>query len=234
MAKSTEKLNFSEYDLVLISSSWFAHGIITWDKTKQITYSHSPARYMWDWTNEYKKDIWFTSWIKSVILNYLFLKLRQWDYNSSSRSDIIIANSENTRSRITKYHRKKSLLLFPPVETKRFQKELNQKAEFKDYYIIISALSEFKRLDVAIEAFNKMPDKNLIIVWKWEHKNKLEALIKNKNIKLIWARYWDDLVSLVQNSNWMIFPWEEDFWIVPIEVMAAWKLRKMTYIKKIW
>jgi glycosyltransferase involved in cell wall biosynthesis len=65
--------------------------------------------------------------------------------------------------------------------------------------------------------------KNLIIVWDWNYRQKLENLVKWKNIKFVWWKYGDQLVSLVQNSLWLIFPWEEDFWIVPIEVMSAWK-----------
>ena len=76
MSKAVESLDFSWYDVVLCSSSWFAHGAITKPSTKFIVYYHSPARYLWDWTNEYKKDIWFNSWIKWYFLNSLFLKLR--------------------------------------------------------------------------------------------------------------------------------------------------------------
>jgi len=241
MAKSIEQLDFSEYDVVLCSSSWFAHWAITKPETKFIVYYHSPARYMWDWTNEYKKDIWANSGIKWYILNKLFLKLRQWDYIVSKRADITIANSTNTKWRITKYYRKDSEVLYPPVETWRFGKKITspqpypskekeqeqnnvgiQEWDFKNYYIIISALTEFKKIEVAIKWFNKMPDKNLIIIGQWNYKPHLENL-SEKNIIFTWAKYDKDLVSYVQNSNWLIFPWEEDFWIVPIEVMAAWK-----------
>jgi hypothetical protein len=63
----------------------------------------------------------------------------------------------------------------------------------------------------------------LIIIWWWDNREKLEKLIKWENILFVWPKYWDELVHLVQNSDWLIFPWEEDFWIVPIEVMASWK-----------
>jgi len=223
MAKSIEQLDFSEYDIVLCSSSWFAHWAITKPETKFIVYCHSPARYMWDWTNEYKKDIWADSGIKWYILNKLFLKLRQWDFIASKRADITLANSTNTKWRITKYYRKESEVLYPPVETWRFWKEIkDNNPKYSDYYIIISALTEFKKIEVAINAFNKLKNKKLVIIWQWDYKSELENLA-NKNIIFTWAQYWNDLVSLVQNSNWLIFPWEEDFWIVPIEVMAAWK-----------
>jgi glycosyltransferase involved in cell wall biosynthesis len=68
-----------------------------------------------------------------------------------------------------------------------------------------------------------MPDKNLLIIWAWDAENKLKNLVSNDNIIFSGPQYWDDLVYLVQNSLGLIFPWEEDFWIVPIEVMAAGK-----------
>ena len=224
MAKSVEQLDFSKYDLVIASSSWFAHWAITKPETQFIVYYHSPARYMWDWTNEYKKDIWMSQWIKWFILNKLFLHLRQWDVIASARVDTVVANAKNTANRITKYYRRDSHLLYPPVEVSRFQKEIqNTNNNFWDNYIIISALTDFKRLDVAIEGFNKIHDKKLLIIWAGDSKEKLESLVTWKNIIFTWPQYGDDLVSLVQNSLGLIFPGEEDFGIVPIEVMAAGK-----------
>lgn len=254
MAWSVEALDFSKYDLVIASSSWFAHGAITKPETQYIVYYHSPARYMWDWTNEYKKDIGWQTWIKWFILNRLFLKLRQWDLIASARVDTVIANSHNTGNRIQKYYRRESIILYPPVEVSRFQKKLkdhknilfssfknsiNERIGVKEssgqksiilndswnnkYYIILSALTEFKKLNIAIEWFNKIPDQNLLIIWDWETREKLENLVTWTNIIFAWAYYGDDLVGLVQNSEWLIFPGEEDFGIVPIEVMAAGK-----------
>ena len=230
LSQSIEQLDFSAYDIVLCSSSGFAHGAITKPETKFIVYYHSPARYMWDWTNEYKRDIWAQSGIKWYILNKLFLKLRQWDFIASKRSDISLANSQNTQSRITKYYRKESEILFPPVETQRFSKQLPpptpllpMDGEKDNYYIIISALTEFKKIEIAIDAFNQMPEKKLIIIGQWDYKKHLENRVTNKNIEFVWAQYGDKLVELVQESEWLIFPGEEDFWIVPIEVMAAGK-----------
>ncbi len=267
MPKAVESLDLSEYDVVICSSSWFAHWAITKPETKFIVYYHSPARYLWDWTNEYKNDIWWNKWIKWFILNRLFLKLRQWDFIASNRVDINLANSKNSALRVKKYYRKDSEILYPPIETKRFQKEVkgiwvlssfippfvkgakgglpstnnvanafitNKEQKTPNplyemgkgqiwYYIIISALTEFKKIEIAIEWFNKMSDKNLVIIWSWNYKETLENKVSWKNIVFTWARYGDELVELVQWSLWLVFPWEEDFWIVPIEAMACWK-----------
>ncbi len=223
MPKAVESLDFSNYDVVISSSSWFAHWVITKPETKLIVYCHSPARYLWDWTNEYKKDIGWQSWIKWFILNKSFLKLRIWDYIASKRHDITLANSKNTADRIQKYWRIKPEILYPPVEWKRFEKNIKFKNNFWEYYIIVSALTEFKKIEIAIKAFNKLKNKKLVIVWEWNYKGKLEKMVKNSNTVFVWSKFWDELVWLVQNSLALVFPWEEDFWIVPIEAMFAGK-----------
>lgn len=229
MAISVENFDFSEYDLVICSSSWFAHWAITKPETKFVVYCHSPARYMWDWTNEYKRDLGLNSWWKKYFLKPFiertFYKNRQWDLMASSRADLIIANSKNTSNRIKKYYRRESKILYPPVETQRFAKILeknNFERPFEKYYIIISALTEFKKIEIAISWFNEL-EENLLIIWTGDFRENLEKLTKKENIKFAWAKYDDELVFLVQNSSGLIFPWEEDFGIVPIEVMSAWK-----------
>lgn len=229
MAKSIESFDFSEFDLVICSSSGFSHWAITKPETKFVVYCHSPARYMWDWTNEYKRDLWlFSGWKKYFLKPFIentFFKNRQWDFLASQRSDLIIANSKNTQKRIQKYYKRDSVILYPPVETERFWKILEKndfQKPFKKYYIIISALTEFKKIEIAISWFNEL-DENLLIIWAWDFRENLEKMVKKENIKFAWAKYWDELVFLVQNSLGLIFPWEEDFWIVPVEVMAAWK-----------
>ena len=229
MAISVENFDFSEYDLVICSSSWFAHWAITKPETKFVVYCHSPARYMWDWTNEYKRDLGLNSWWKKYFLKPFiertFYKNRQWDLMASSRADLIIANSKNTSNRIKKYYKRESKILYPPVETQRFAKILeknNFEKPFEKYYIIISALTEFKKIEIAISWFNKL-EENLLIIWAGDFRENLEKLTKKENIKFAWAKYDDELVFLVQNSSGLIFPWEEDFGIVPIEVMSAWK-----------
>lgn len=227
MPLSVEQLDLSKYDTVLVSSSWFAHWVITKPETKTVVYYHAPARYMWDWTNEYKNDIGWKSGIKWFIINSLFLKLRQWDIIASNRCDIAIANAKNTQNRLWKYYRKKSDLLYPPVEVSRFQKNIwprkNNFFQWENYYLVLSALTEFKKIDIAVENFNNIPENNLLIVWAGDYRKELEKKVTGKNIVFAWAQYGDDLVDIVQNCQWLIFPGEEDFWIVPIEVMAAWK-----------
>ncbi len=224
MKVSVESLDFSQYDWVVVSSSGFAHGLKTEKNTQTLIYYHAPARYMWDWTHEYRKEIGFDRGFFGFLYLRFLSKIRLWDYEVAQKNDILLANSYTTQGRIQKYYRRESQVLFPPVETKRFAKKLQSLHNFpyKDYYIILSALSEFKRLDIAIQAFSKLPDTTLVIIGNGDYRTKLES-IASSNTHFVGAQFGDDLVSLVQQSRGLIFPGEEDFWIVPIEVMAAGK-----------
>ena len=233
MSLWVESIDLSEYDIVIASNSAFIHGCITKPETKFIVYYHTPARYMWDRTNEYKREIWWDKWIKLFILNWMLKWLRLWDYTASARHDITLANSNNVAKRLKKYYHRDSQIIYPNVDTQRFNKNITQKFPLivKEYYIIISALTEFKKIDVSIKAFNKMPEKNLIIVWDWAYKEKLEELSNldsnnnqktKQNIFFTWPKYDDELVFLLQNAKGLVFSWEEDFWIVPIEAFWAW------------
>lgn len=222
MASSIEKLDFSEYDVVLSSSSWFAHWAITKPETKFIVYYHSPSRYLWDYTNEYKKSIWFNSWIKAYFLNKLFLKLRIWDVIAGLRTDIPLIASNHAWKRIKKYYKRDDYkVIYPPVEVNNF---INYKKNIskKDYYITIAALTEWKKIDIAINAFNKIPEKKLKIIWIWDYEKEYKKLVKWNNIEFLWYKSWEQLISYLKNAKWFIFCSEEDFWIAPVEAMACW------------
>jgi len=224
MISSIESLDFSDYDLVIVSSSWFAHGLKTRENTKTLIYYHAPARYMWDWTHEYRKELGLYKWFLWYVYGRLLLKLRSWDYYASQKNTTIIANSYTTQKRISKYYRIPSKVIFPPIETKRFAEKVKESSREWNYYIILSALTEFKRLDVAIKSWKKINDVKLLVIWEGEYRKKLEEIAHgDTNIEFLGAKYGKELVEIVGNSLWLIFPGEEDFWIVPIEVMAAWK-----------
>lgn len=229
MSRAVESLDLSEYDVVIASNSAFIHGCITKPETKFIVYYHTPARYMWDRTNEYKKEIGWNRWIKLFFLNWILKSLRMWDFQASQRHDITLVNSKNVAARVKKYYKLDSQIIYPNVDVVRFKKEININSsltlplnlmEGELYYIIISALTEFKRIDISIEAFKQMSDKNLVIVWTGNFKKSLEK-ISSKNIYFIWPKYDDELVYVLQHASWLIFSGEEDFGIVPIEANAA-------------
>lgn len=253
MKRSIEKLDLRSYDLVIVSSSGFAHGCKTGENTKKIIYYHAPARYLWDWTHEYRKSIWMHRGIKWIMYGWYIKHLRLWDFWVSKYPAISLSNSKTTQDRIAKYYRKDSIVLYPPIETQRFQKLLtpaNTEKIFqsiahktrpivdrdsdnyslmiqnifsqKNYYIILSTLTEFKKIEIALETWKNIKDVELCIIGDGDYRAELECLA-SPNTHFLSAQYGDSLVALVQNSLWLIFPGEEDFGIVPIEVMAAGK-----------
>ncbi len=214
MPKAVEKMNVSNYDIVISSSSAFMHGLKTGKNTKHICYCHSPMRYAWDYTHEYTKK--YSSYAQFLIADKL-KPIRQWDFLTSGNPDILIANSKHVQKRIQKYWRKDAEVIYPPVDVKKF----TAKKEHEDYFLIVSALTPFKRIKLAIKVFNKIKRK-LVIIGDGTQKKYLESIAKD-NIEFL--GYKDDhaVRDYYEHCRAFIFPGEEDFGITPVEAMAAGK-----------
>ena len=222
MARAIESLDFSQYDLVISSSSGFAHGCITKPETLHVVYYHSPARYLWDWTFEGRKDMNYSPFFKKIILAFLafiFHNLRIWDYMASQRHDVAIAASKQIQLRISKYYKRPSEVIYPSVYTDKF--EIWEKLlKDRHYYVITSALTEFKRVDILVNAFNVLGYR-LIIIWTGAQESYLKSIAK-ENIEFVGYRHTFEINEYYKNARWFILPGREDFWIAPIEAMAAW------------
>lgn len=214
--RAIEEMDFDEFDLVISSSSAFSHGIITSLKTKHICYCHSPMRYAWDYSNEYKleNDI---SGVKALFYGPLIKYLREWDNVSCDRTDLYLANSNTVKNRIRKYYRKDSEVVYPPVDTDRFQ--VSEKKE--NYFLIVSTLTPYKRIDLAINLFNKIGRK-LIIIGDGPQRKYLEN-IAAENIQFLGFKDDEIVKEYMENCRALIFPGEEDFGITPVEAMACGK-----------
>lgn len=214
MPRAVESLDFSGYDVVISSSSAFAHGIKTDKKTKHICYCHSPMRYTWDYTHQYAKD-------KSALMQWLIAKmlhpLRQWDYRVAARADVVVANSEHVKRRVEKYWRCKAQVIYPPVNVKRFK----MTPHHENYFLIVSALTPFKRIDLAIQAFNKIK-KKLIVIGDGAQRKYLES-IAGPTVEFLGRKSDAEVKTYMEHCRAFIFPGEEDFGITPVEAMAAGK-----------
>ncbi len=216
MPRAIEEMDFSDFDLVISSSSAFAHGIITPVKTKHICYCHSPMRYAWDYCNEYREENNIHG-IKSLFYSPLIKYLREWDISAKDRPNLYIANSENVKNRLRKYYRVKSEVVFPPVFTDRFR----AKEEHSDYFLIVSTLTPYKKIDLAISLFNKIGRK-LVIIGDGPQKKYLEGLAAD-NIEFLGFKDDKTVKEYMENCRAFIFPGEEDFGITPVEAMACGK-----------
>lgn len=214
--RAIEELDFEEFDLVISSSTAMAHGIVTSLETKHICYCHSPMRYAWDWTHEYRKENNLDGAI-SLYYKPLIKYLREWDFVSSDRPDMYIANSNNGHKRLKKYYKQNSEIIYPPVDTDRFRAS----GKHSNYFLIVSTLTPYKKIDLAVSLFNKI-GRRLVIIGDGPHRKYLES-IAGENIDFLGFKDDETVKEYMQNCRALIFPGEEDFGITPVEAMACGK-----------
>lgn len=213
---AVESFDLTKYDVVITSSNSFSHGAIIKPTAKQICYCYSPMRYVWDWYNEYLDENKIGFGLFGLYIRNLLSRTRVWDFNASKRVDKWIAISETVSRRINKYYRAGSSVIYPPIDNDNFGVIAKPKL---DYYLIISRLSPYKKIDLAIEAFNLSGNK-LKIIGEGSEFKKLKSISKD-NIEFLGFRNENDKINLLQNCKALIFPGEEDFGLTPIEAMAC-------------
>lgn len=217
MPRPIEEFNFDDYDLVLSSSDSFSHGVITKPTTKHLCYCHTPMRYAWDWYHEYLKENNIGYGLKGMIIRILIHKLRIWDKIASDRPDLYIANSENVRKRIKKYYGLDAKVIHPPVNISSINFDKNAKKE--DFYLVVSRLEPYKKIDLAVKAFNSLK-KPLYIIGEGSDEKYLKKIAKD-NIKFLGWQSDEAMYDYYKRTKCFIFPGEEDFGITPVEAMAA-------------
>ncbi len=212
--RAVEAWDFGRYDLVLSSSSAFAHGCITRNKTKHLSYIHSPARYLWDRTHDVMER---SSSLKRLYGNHVFPKLRQWDCEASSRSHTFLAASHEVQRRIQLYWRKPSTVVHPPVADAWFIAD--GKHHVRSHFLIVSTLTPYKRIDLAIEACNrlKMP---LKIAGTGPQMRELQKMA-GPTVEFLGHLTIEQLQPYYRTAYATLVPGEEDFGLVPVESMAA-------------
>jgi len=216
MPRAIEELNFEEFDLVISSSNSYAHGIITALDTKHLCYCHSPMRYAWDWANEYRAENKIKGF-KKLLYAPLIKYLREWDFVAADRPTNYIANSHTVKKRLKKYYKVDSDVIFPPVDVEKY------KVTYKNsnYFLIVSTLTPYKKIDLAVQLFNKI-GKKLVIIGDGPHKKYLE-MIAGDNIDFLGFKNDEIVKEYMENCRAFIFPGEEDFGMTPVEAMAAGK-----------
>lgn len=215
---AVESFDFTKYDLVISDTSSYAKGIITAPGTKHICYIHTPTRYLWDWHEQYLQENNFNI-IKKIILKPILSYLRIWDYWAADRVDHFIANSYNVQKRVKKYYKKEADVIYPPVEViKKHDHQTTKKISSQDYYLIISRLSAYKKIDLAIKACNKL-NKKLIIAGSGRDEKQLKQ-IAQPNITFMGKVSHQKKQELYQNCKAFIMPTYEDFGITTVEALS--------------
>ena len=205
--------DLSHYDLILSSSHCVAKGVLP-HHALHVAYIHTPMRYVWD-----LHDAYFAGESGSVMsrvgLSMFRSYLQKWDVKSTARVDYLIAISSNIAAKIQRLYGRKAKVIYPPVDVGRFY--ISRAVE--SFYLIVSALVPYKRIDLAVEAFNAL-QLPLRIVGSGPLRRSLEQRAKSNIEFLGWL---DDakVAELYASCQALIFPGEEDFGIVPLEAQAS-------------
>lgn len=214
-----ESFDLRDYDLIISSSGAWTKGIVTKLDTKHVSYIHSPMRFVWDYNERYIKEVKRkTSLFVRLILNYV----RIWDRLAADRPDYLIANSKYTQDRIKKYYRRESSVIYPPVSMKSEipsnKSEINSKQENGNgYFLVVSRLSPYKKVDIVVEAFNKL-ELPLVVIGEGSQKEYLKK-IAGSTIKIMGWRDDKTIEKYYAGARGFVFPAEDDFGIAPVEAM---------------
>ena len=210
-----EQFDLRDHDLVISSSYAVAKGVLTSSDQLHICYCHSPMRYIWDLTFQYLEASGLKGGLKSFIVRAIFHYIRLWDQSSAIRVNEFIANSHYIAHRIQKCYNRTSTVIYPPVDVDKF----SVAGKKDDYFITVSRLVPYKRIDLTIQAFNelKLP---LVVVGDGPARKQLEK-IAHKNITFV--GYLDEkaLAEHLKKARAFVFSAEEDFGIVNVEAQAS-------------
>src|SRR6185503_12919298 len=208
---AVESLDLSGYDLVLSSESGPAKGVISHTDTCHICYCHSPMRYLWDLYSDYRRG--FNPIVKSVF-SLTSHYVRMWDVLAANRVDYFVANSKNVANRIRKHYRREAEVIYPPVNVSAGY--LSE--EIGDYYLVVGRLTDYKRVDVAIQACNHLR-RPLRIIGEGEQYRKLRKLA-GPTIQFLGNVDDNAVRENYAHCRAMLYPGEEDFGIVPVEAQS--------------
>ncbi|MCI8825531.1 MAG: glycosyltransferase family 4 protein [Lachnospiraceae bacterium] len=215
MPTAMESIDLTSYDIVISSSSSVAKSVITGPDTLHICYCHTPMRYGWEFMHNYIGELSGKGRFKNKLKSYFMSFMRVWDYASSARVDVYVANSVNVAKRIKKHYRRDAYVIHPPVRGNIFQIS----NENGDFYLCVSRLQEYKRVDIAVEACTKL-NVPLVVIGDGPEQQKLKKMA-GSCVKFL-GRVSDDVIrEHYGKCKAFLFPGEEDYGITPLEAQAS-------------
>jgi glycosyltransferase involved in cell wall biosynthesis len=211
-----EKFDFRDYELVISSSAAISKGVITGPDTLHVAYIHSPPRYAWDLQGQYLAETNLTKGVKGIIARLILHYLRLWDFQAGQRPDYLIANSRFIQRRIMKVYRRESKVIYPPVDVNYFTLVEDK----NDYFLTVSRMVPYKKVNLIVEAFRSLPNKQLIVIGDGPDFPKIQALA-GPNVTLLGYQPPDVLKKYLQKARAFVYAAEEDFGIAVVEAMAC-------------
>jgi glycosyltransferase involved in cell wall biosynthesis len=218
MPRAIEQLDLSGYDIIISSNHAVAKGVIASPDQLHISYVHSPMRYAWDLQFQYLKESKLEKGLKGWFVKKLLHKLRTWDVISANRVDFFVSNSDYIAKRIQKCYRREATTIHCGVDITKFSKI----AKKEDFYLAISRLVPYKKMDLIVSAFAKMPDKKLVVIGDGPQFKQIKKIANNySNIKILGYAKQEVVIDYMQRAKVLVFAAQEDFGLVPIEAQAC-------------
>ena len=215
MPSAIEAFDLKEYDLILSSSHCVAKSVKPGPSSMHICYCHTPMRYIWDQFDQYFGK-GKSSWFAATAIKFIRGWLQRWDVKTSRRVNHFIANSRHVQKRIKKYYNQEAAIIHPPVDTGLFTPDTSEEKE--DYFLIVSAFAPYKRLDLAVDAFNQL-NLPFFVIGEGQDAKRLKEMAKTN----IHFEGWLDntqIRSYFARCRAFIFCGEEDFGITLLEAQA--------------
>ncbi len=213
---ATEQFNLTNYDVVVSSSYVAAKGVLTTAEQLHVSYVHSPVRYAWDLHFQYLKEGGLETGLKGLFAKIILHYMRLYDVSCANRVDAYIANSRTVARRIWKTYRRRAEVVYPPVDTDAF----SFCEDKEDFYLTASRMVPYKKIDLIVEAFAKMPDKKLIVIGDGPDYEKIAAKAM-PNVQMLGYQPFEELKRYMRQARAFVFAAEEDFGIVPVEAQAC-------------
>ena len=211
-----EQFDLRGYDVIIYSSHCVAKGILTKADQLHICYCHSPIRYCWDMYNEYLEESHLDKGFKSWLVHLMLHPIRQFDAIAGNRVDYYISNSDYVGQRIRKTYRRKATTIHPNIDISNFELCKDK----QEYYLASSRLVAYKKIDTIIEAFNKMPDKKLVVIGGGPNLETYRKLAKD-NVIVMGYLPFDVLKEKMQHAKAFVFAADEDFGMIHIETQSC-------------
>jgi len=212
--KAVEAFDLRGYDLVLSSSHCVAKGARRAPGARHVSYCFTPMRYVWDLYDDYFGRR--AGPLVRALMPPVAAALRRWDRRSSARVDDFVAISRHVASRIHRRYGRSAEVIYPPVDVQRFDLA---DGDAEDFYLVVSALVPYKRVDLAIEAVNRL-GRRLLVVGSGPEARALRGVAR-PGVEFLGWRSDAEIADLYRRCRAVLFPGVEDFGIVPLEAMAA-------------
>ena len=216
MPVAIEQLDLSAYDVVISSSHAVAKGVLTGPDQVHVSYVHSPIRYAWDLQHQYLNESKLTAGPKSALARVILHYIRNWDVRTANSVDSFVSNSDFIARRIKKVYQRDADVINPPVDVEAFS-VLEQK---EDFYLTASRMVPYKKIDLIVEAFAKMPERRLVVIGDGPDMQKIRAKAAS-NVEIMGYQPFAVLRDRMRRAKAFVFAAEEDFGISVVEAQAC-------------